>query len=131
MQDFSKRQIKTQIVVRFFRSIAGVLVLGVIAFVAARAAYNMYGKFAQAQEASKQSEERLEDLEKQKAQVSVAVDSFDSRRGLEAEIRKRYGVAKPGEGKIEIVREAASTSPSSTFVPQNLLERIFNALWPF
>ncbi|MBX4192450.1 hypothetical protein KW798_03120 [Candidatus Parcubacteria bacterium] len=131
MQDFSKRQIKTQILMRFLRSVVGLVVLGVIAFVAARAAYNMYGKFSQAALASKQAQVHLIDLEDQRTQVSAAVESFDSRRGLEAEIRKRYGLAQAGEGKIEIVREAASTSPNSTFKPQNIFVRVFNALWPF
>ena len=126
-----KRQMKTQILLRFFRSLGGLLVLAIISFVAVRAAYNMYGKFVQAAEASKQSQEHLDDLEAQKFQVAAAVDSFNSRRGLETEIRKRYGVAKPGEGKIEIVREAASTSENGVFQPQNIFVRIFNTLWPF
>lgn len=130
MQDFSKRHAKRQILLRFVLSVAGLILLVLIAFVAVRAAYRMYGKFAQAAESAESAQERFTSLREQKNEVGAVVEAFDSSRGIEAEIRERYGVAKPGEGKIEIVRDSASSSPRSA-APSNLFVRFFEFLWPF
>lgn len=101
-----------------------------IAFIAVRGTYNMYDKFSQAAEARESAEERLTQLEAQKTQVTTAVEAFDSTRGIEEEVRERYGVARPGEGRIEIVRDVSTTSPG-TSAQENILLRLFRALWPF
>ncbi len=130
MQDFSKRHRQRDLLQKFVIKVVGAILLIAVAFVAARAAYNMYGKFAGASEARKNAEERLALLVEQKEQVGSVVEALDSRRGVEAQIRERYGVAKPGEGRIEIVREGASTSPRS-LEEKNIFVRFLDFIWPF
>ncbi|MEK7613017.1 MAG: hypothetical protein AAB449_02640 [Patescibacteria group bacterium] len=131
MQDFSKRHSQSSFLIRFALRFVGVLALVLVALVAVRASYNMYGKFAQAADAGKNAEARLAMLIEQKSQVGAAVESFDSPRGVEAEVRQRYGVARPGEGRIEIVRDAASSSALHKNQSSNIFVRMFEALWPF
>lgn len=130
MEDFSKRRAKSQVLLRFLLRGGGVLLLGFVAVTMVRASYNMYGKFTEAAEAQQGAQDRLTLLVAQKEQVGAAVEAFDSPRGIEAEVRERYGVARPGEGRIEIVRETPTTS-LRTLQGNNLLVRIFEALWPF
>src|SRR6202142_4330890 len=109
MRDFSKRR-GTE-VRRFVQTLGWVLLLLIIAVVAVRAAWGMYDKFAEAAASDDISQKELATLQAQQAQVSASVDSFSTSRGLEAQVRERYGVVKPGEGQIQIVRDSSSTSP--------------------
>ncbi len=104
------------------------LLLLVITFIAARATWGMYGKFAEAAESDERAHKELATLEAQQAQVKASVDSFTSNRGVEAQVRERYGVVKPGEGQIQIVRDSASTTPRSS-QDKNIFIRLWGALF--
>jgi cell division protein FtsB len=126
MRDFSKRR-GTE-VRHFLQTLGWVLLLLVIAVVAVRAAWGMYGKFAEAAASDDISQKQLAAMQEQQAQVTSAVESFTSSRGLEAQMRERYGVVKPGEGQIQIVRDSASTTPQG--VPsENIFIRAWHALF--
>jgi len=127
MQDFAKRR-KTATIVGIIKSLGGLLLLVVVTFVAVRAAWGMYGKFAEAAQSDELAHKQLAALQTQATQVSASVDSFGSSRGLEAEVRERYGVVKPGEGQIQIVRDA-STTPSRGPAGQNIFIRVWQALF--
>lgn len=113
---------------RFFKSLGGVLVLLVITVIAVRAAWGMYGKFAGAAQSDALAQKELTVLQLQQAQMAASVDSFATPRGMEAQVRERYGVVKPGEGQIQIVRDSASTT-TQTAPPQNLFIRAWQALF--
>jgi hypothetical protein len=66
----------------------------------------MYGKLNRAALGQEEARAKLALLEEQKIQVSATVEGFASDRGVEAQIRQRFGVVRPGEGEIQIVREA-------------------------
>jgi len=127
MRDFAKRG-STANAMRFLKSFAGLLLMLVITVVAVRAAWDMYGKFAEAAQSDEVAQKQLMALEAQQAQVSASVDSFASPRGLEAQVRERYGVVKPGEGQILIVRDS-TTTPSQGAAPQNIFIRVWQALF--
>ncbi len=106
----------------------GLLALVLVAFVAARGAYDMYGKFTSAAAARATAESDLQALQERHTAVKADVVSLESERGLEGELRERYGVARPGEGEIAIVRQ--STSSEAIVAPhETLLERLWQLLF--
>lgn len=109
MRDFKKRRTLANEVLWAAIGCAGILAIAFVAFVAMRAAWGMYGKFAAAAAARSSAESELRDLEVRLAQVQQDVDALSSERGVEAAMRERYGVARPGEGEITIVRPASTT----------------------
>lgn len=88
----------------------------------------MYGKFASASQADAAAQVELEDLRRQEAQIGAAAQALASDRGVEAGVRERYGVARPGEGQIDIIRREATTTDVGTKEP-GLFTKIFRALF--
>jgi cell division protein FtsB len=86
----------------------------------------MYQKFAEASGAHEAAQEELAALKERHAQVEAAVASLSSERGLEAEIRNRFGVAREGEGEIKIVRDEEVKEPGE-LQKKSLWQRILNA----
>ncbi|MDB5225033.1 MAG: hypothetical protein JWO43_655 [Candidatus Adlerbacteria bacterium] len=99
-----------------------------LAFVTLRAAWGMYGKLAEATEGQEKAEAQLANLQRQHKRVSAAVAELQSSRGVEAEVRQRYGVAKPGEGEIQIVAVAAAEATTTPPV-LSFWARVWHALW--
>lgn len=126
MRDFSKRRGGN--ILYLLQSLAGVALMLVITFVAVRGAWGMYQKFSEAVDSDNLSQKQLATLQAQEAQVSASVDSFNSARGLEEQVRNRYGVVKPGEGQIQIVRDSTSTAPRSVPSP-NIFIRTWQVLF--
>ena len=124
MQDFAKRRSMG----RLLKSFGGALILLVLTVLAVRAAWGMYGKFAEAAQSDALSQKQLASLEQQQVQVAASVTAFSSERGIEEQIRERYGVVKPGEGQIQIVRDAATTTAQNPREP-NLFIRAWQALF--
>lgn len=113
------------------RVLGGTLALVGLLFVAVilgRAAWEMYGKFVVASNARHAAEQEQASVGKRYAEVQEAVAELSSPRGEEKKLRERYGVAKPGEGEITIVRneEAAAAAQLSqpSFLSQ-LWDRLF------
>ena len=127
MVDFQKRRSKGAQLTRAIVGGAGMLALALVAFFAGRSALDMYGKFAEASAAQAGAEDRLAELQGRYTSVKTQVDALDSERGVEAAIRERWGLAKPGEGELDIVRES-STTPATTPAP-NILERLWQILF--
>ena len=107
---------------------AGVLALAALAFFATRAAWDMYQKFAASAQADEAAGKELASLKDEQAKVGAAIESLSSDRGVEVGIRERYGVARPGEGEITIVRRAPTTTPDSA-APDNIFVKIFKAIF--
>lgn len=127
MREFKKRRTKGTEILRVSLGILGVMALAAVAFFAARATWDMYGKFAAAAAARADAEAELAELQGREARIREEVESLSSERGVEAAIRERYGVAKPGEGQIAIVRQASSTE---ALRPQaGFLESLWNAFF--
>lgn len=109
MREFKKRRTLASEILRVSIGLAGVLALCGVAFVASRAAWGMYGKFAAAASARGVAETELSNLQDRYTKIHADVDEFSSERGMETAIRERYGVAKPGEGQIDIVQQSTTT----------------------
>ncbi len=128
MRDFRKQRGGTHDIFNFALLCAGLLGVLAIAAFSAHAAWGMYVKFTVASRADDAAQVELESLKGQYANVSTAVGTFSTPRGEEGEIRERFGVAKPGEGAIQIVRAASSSDGAQNSLPSDLISRIFRAL---
>ena len=113
MRDFKKERGLSRRYLRMGLGLAGTLVLLLVAFAVTRAAWGMYGKFAEAAAARSDEEAQLVELEARYNEVKSNVTEFESPRGVEAQVRERYGVVRPGEGQITIVRTASTTQQSA------------------
>ncbi len=91
----------------------GALALLLIAVVSVRAAWNVYGKFVEASAGQQIAQAQLASLQSQEQTINADLTQLNSPGGLEAEVRARYGVVKPGEGEIQIV-ENQSVAPTTT-----------------
>ena len=128
MRDFSKnRRGKSQEFLRLVASVLGVVILLLLFVVSARAAWDMYHKFAQASDDRQTAERELGSLKEKEMRIQTAVAALSSERGVEQEIRARFGVVKPGEGEIQIVRDKDNAGLLGG-EPQNIWERILQAL---
>lgn len=128
MQDYRRRRAGRQDVTRAGLGALGVLLLMLVAFFAVKGAWGMYGKFAAASEADAASQVELAALKGQVSQVGASAAALSSDRGVEAGVRERYGVARPGEGQIDIIRRDATTTPAKAAEP-NIFVKIFRALF--
>jgi len=123
MREFKKRRTYGAEMLRVLGGVLGILLLGAAAFVAGRGAFDMYGKFSEAAAARAEAEAQLFELQGRYQKVKTDVSALSSDRGLEGAVRERYGVARPGEGQINIVRQAAQ---GSVVLEQ---KTVFEKLW--
>jgi cell division protein FtsB len=128
MTDFKKRRSQGKDLVRVGLGCAGIVLLALLAFASVRGAWDMYGKFADAAHARRDAEAQLASLQAHYATVKGTVEDLQSERGLEAEVRERYGLSRPGEGQIDIVRHA-STTPEAAPKSDTLFERLWDVLF--
>ncbi len=105
----------------------GTLVLVFIAVMSVRAAWGMYSKLIEASQGVDLANTQLSTLQFQEHSITAAVAELSSPEGVEAQIRNRYGVAKPGEGEIQIVENQA-VAPTSTLGTESIWVRIWHAV---
>jgi cell division protein FtsB len=89
----------------------------------------MYGKFAEAASANDASQQNLAQMKTEETSVQAEVTNLSSQEGQEAQLRQSYGVALPGEGEIQIVREAPTSTAAAAPASGNFFVRIFKALF--
>lgn len=124
-----KKNPRSHPVAKFLAACAASLILLAILILTAKAAWSMYGKFADASAAAEASEVELAQMESQKANVTAAIDELSTPQGVEKNLRERFGVAKPGEGEIRIVRKNAGDDTLQLQEDSNVFTRIFHALF--
>ncbi len=74
-----------------------------------RAAWNMYGRFDSSSTAAAAAKNELASLQAQYSSTTAQLEALKTPRGEEGALRERYGVARPGEGQIDIVRESTAS----------------------
>jgi cell division protein FtsB len=128
MRDFKRQRGRGEKIWRVCLSIGALLALLFVTFFAARGTWGMYQKFSEAATSDAEAQQQLALLQAQEVQVSGQVAELNTPLGVETQLRERYGVAKPGEGEIEIVTDAPSTTPASA-PSQNWFVRAYQALF--
>jgi cell division protein FtsB len=79
--------------------------IGVLIVIAGMNTWDMYQKWRLSEEALEKTRASYENLEKREAFLDSKIDSLSTEAGVEAEVRERFGVAKPGEGVIVVLSE--------------------------
>lgn len=128
MREFKKHRSSRAELLNFCLRLGGALLLLLFTFGMVRAAWDMYGRLNTATAGQQDAEARLTSLEAQKKTISASVGQLSSPRGQEALLREHYGVVKPGEGVIQIVTQASSTTSGDT-APKGWLNRLFHSLF--
>jgi cell division protein FtsB len=130
--DYRVRQARGPALMRLAGTYAAALFLIVLAGTFALGAWNMYGRMARAGEGAAAAAAQLAKAELQQAQVAEDLERLKSQIGEEGELRRRYGMAKPGEGVIKIV---AGTTTGDLQEKQESSEgpisRFLNAIFPW
>lgn len=127
MREFQKHRTTKKSPLLLLAHAAGLLVLCIVTVFMARAAFGMYSKLNRAALGQQEARAQLALLEEQKKQVAATVEGFASDRGVEAQIRQRFGVARPGEGEIQIVREAPKVEMVAA--PESWWRRVLRVLF--
>lgn len=128
MREFKRNHTTQHHLLRFGALLFGVCALFLVTTAAVRAAWSMYGKFTEASSASSVAKQELAALQNRKSVVRAALLSLSSERGVEAQVRARFGVALPGEGAIHIVRDDAGNVAPPAVQGENVLVRLFRSL---
>ncbi|TSC69659.1 MAG: hypothetical protein G01um101456_11 [Parcubacteria group bacterium Gr01-1014_56] len=128
MREFKKRQPTGSTILKFFAVSMGTLVLFLLTVVVVRAAWGMYDTLKIAVDARESAEGQLASLKSDHTRLSASVASFESQEGVERAVRERFGVARPGEGAIQIVRDEASTTEAAA-QKENALIRTFHSFF--
>ena len=128
LRDFKTSQSRERPFWRFFVALSAAGVLLFVGAASVKAAWNMYQTFDIAAAEWTAAEIELETLRAEHANVAAVLKEFSSERGLEAAVRARFGVVRPGEGEIRIVR-SEETLLTEQEPNTNPFSRLFNALF--
>lgn len=127
MNDYRKPQTNHDIA-RFFAGFCVVLVLFAISTVAVKAAYGMYQTFSVAAGEAESVATELDTLQIQYVKVNETLASLGTSRGVEKAVRERFGVVRPGEGEIRIVRDDGVTETDTGEEENNMFLQFFQSL---
>ncbi len=109
------------------RALYSIPMMGVILIllvIAVQGAWGMYEKHLDARGKESQVREELAALNAREAELRTDIEQLSSERGIEAEIRERFMVAKEGEQVIVLTDEqAAATEVPSVTVPDSIEEK--------
>ncbi len=128
MQEYKKRRSYRGELTHLGLRIVGASVLLVITIIAVRASWGMYNKMLVASQGQEKAEAELANLKQEQVQVAAAITELSSPRGIEAQVRERFGVVRPGEGAIQIARTQPTTT-TTIRTPQSWWRRAIHALF--
>ena len=128
MREFKKRRSQKEEIFLLAVKGAGAVVLLIVTVFLMRAAWGMYDKMTTASRAQEEAETQLGIAEAQRKEINSTLSQITSERGIEQQIRERYGVVRPGEGEIDIIRDAKATSTPQV-LKESWWQRIFRALF--
>jgi hypothetical protein len=127
--DFKRRRTRANILLRAFVTYAFAALLVILAVITSVAAWGMYGRMILAGQGEDAAKHQLSDAEGQQQQVAGELQNLSTERGVEGELRSRYGVAKPGEGEIELVEASAASTTAQAGHTGNIFINAWNALF--
>ncbi len=99
-----KRQVRRLVFSYMTAGVSAILlVLGV------SATWGVYGKYRETERVRQSVEAHVAALDARKDQLTSSIDRLTTERGVEKEIRERFGFVREGEEVIMIVDEASGT----------------------
>lgn len=128
MNDYKKPRTSHDIV-RFYASVVVVIALFALTTVAVRAAYGMYQTFNTAAIEANSVGTELAALDAQYVQVQTTLAALGTERGMEKAVRERFGVVRPGEGEIRIVRDQGSIETDTAVQDKNIITQFLQSLF--
>ena len=128
MREFKKRRSLKEEILRLAVKSGAAILLVIVTLILMRAAWGMYSKMASASRAQDEAQTQLALVEVKRHHVNTTLSHITSERGVDQQIRERYGVVRPGEGEIDIIRDrtATTTPPISK---ESWWRRVFHALF--
>ena len=93
---------------------AGIILGLILLFLLVRSTWSVYGKEREAAQAHADQAQALAELDARQKSLTAEVDSLDTARGVEAEVRDRYPVAKSGEEVIVLTDNPNAAGATST-----------------
>src|SRR3989344_1894338 len=109
------RNMRGPALLRLLGTYLAALLLLILAGMSTLAAWRMYGRMAQANEGEVAAKRQFAMAEYQQAQVAGDLERLSSPQGSEGELRRRYGVARPGEGVIKVIESDAVEISAVTY----------------
>ena len=85
------------------------------------------GKMRETAQNRKYAEEKVKELQVKKQQLSSDISRLGTQEGIEASIREKFGLAKPGEGVIVIIDDKNAPVPAPVKKPDfwDFLKNLF------
>ena len=88
-----------------------IIVLALVILYFSRSVWGVYERWNRNRKERNEAQSRYQNLEKRNKELEASVAGLKTERGWEAEVRKNFQVAKPGEELIIILDEEADTKP--------------------
>ncbi|OGC84746.1 hypothetical protein A3F55_02735 [Candidatus Adlerbacteria bacterium RIFCSPHIGHO2_12_FULL_53_18] len=126
-RDFKTNQTSEHVFWRFFLALVTAGVLLFVSSASVKAAWGMYQTFDMAVGERALAEAELAATKEEYVTIVATLEQFSSERGIEAAVRERFGVVRPGEGEIRIVRTESAESIEE-ITANNPFSKLFNAL---
>jgi len=110
-----------------------IIILAVLVLFAGNATWNLYLKYREAKFNRDIAQTELEKLQKREKNLLMELDKLSTDRGVEEELRKKFGIVKEGEEVIVIVEpksgegdDREKTTKQNTSIWRKILS-IFNS----
>ena len=101
--------------------------LGIIVLIFAWSVFGLVGKAQETTKNKKIAEDKITELQKEKSTLSLDIDKLKTDKGLEENIREKFGYAKEGEGMVVVVDDTKSNQPAP--VASSGISRFFKRLF--
>lgn len=121
-----KHTTHTEEYLRLIVGLCGTCLLAALAFLAMRGTWDMYGKLSEASRGSSAAQTELASLEVEEARMNQDIAKLSTARGVEGELRARYGFARPGEGVIQVVNRKEEASRPNLSPTAGVLKALFS-----
>ena len=100
------------------------VILTLVLLVVARGAWGIHQKAQIAISERNIARHSLEELESRTKELEVSLELLNSEQGIEAEVRQKYTVARPGEEVVVVVDDKAKKGENSEVVEKSFWQRV-------
>ena len=100
------------------------ILLAIIAVFFVRGAWNVYQKESSSQDYLNQAQDELSKVTTTQQGLSESVAELQTEQGVEADIRHKFRVVKPGEQIAVIVDDSASSTASTTAAASSIWQKV-------